>query len=192
MALVYSHVKSNKEVFYIGISKNINRPYSNKNRNKYWHNVVNKYLYTVNIICNNITYEDAVQIEKYLILYYGRKCLNTGTLVNITDGGEGVVGMKRTEETKLKMSISGKNRIWSDEHKLNHKNACKNRTLSLKTRLNMSSNNAKTKSKKVINLTTNVVYKSLVEACNILNLKYSATKAKLRGQNKNNTNLKYI
>jgi len=192
MAIVYLHSKPDGEIFYVGISKDIYRPYSFRNRNKYWHNVVNKYGYIVNILFKDIEYSEAIEIEKYLIFYYGRKCLNTGTLVNITDGGEGVVGMKRTEETKLKMSLTRKGEIWSEQRRINHNLACKTRVLSAQTRLNMSKNNAKTKSKKVINTETNIIYSSLVDACKDLGLKYTTTRAKLSGQNQNNTNLKYI
>ena len=38
---------------------------------------------------------------------YGRKNLNEGTLCNLTDGGTGGLGLKHTNESKLKM----KNRI---------------------------------------------------------------------------------
>jgi hypothetical protein len=38
--------------------------------------------------------------EIELITLYGRRNLNTGTLFNLTDGGEGVAGMRKTEAQK--------------------------------------------------------------------------------------------
>ena len=51
---------------------------------------------------------EALDREIELIKHYGRKDLNEGHLLNLTDGGEGVSGMKHTEETKKKISESGK------------------------------------------------------------------------------------
>ncbi len=46
MAYVYRHIRLDKNVpFYIGIGKsdlNYNRASSNKNRNPYWHHIVNQ------------------------------------------------------------------------------------------------------------------------------------------------------
>lgn len=192
MACVYIHTKPNKEIFYVGISKNIYRPYSKHNRNKYWNNIVNKYNYNVDILFDNISYTEAIEVEKYLILYYGRKCLNTGNLVNITNGGEGVVGMIRSKESRLKMSLSHKNLKWSEKRRNSQILFSKINIVSQETRLKMSKNNAKTKSKKTIDLSTGIIYNSCLDACNALNLKYKATKAQLNGQNKNKSTLKYI
>lgn len=101
MALVYLHRRlDNKEVFYVGIGKEEKRAYSNKQRTKYWYNVVNKYGYIVEITHRDIIWEEACVIEMYLISYYGRKDLELGQLVNMTDGGEGAYGRKMTEKTK--------------------------------------------------------------------------------------------
>lgn len=192
MAVIYSHSKPNGEIFYIGIGKNINRPYSKHNRNKYWYNITNKYDYIVNIILQDVSFDGAKQIEIYLIFYYGRLDLGTGNLVNMTKGGDGVVGKIVTDETKLKMSISRSGEIWNTKRKENHLKACRERIYSTETRKRMSINNAKTKSKKVINLNNNSVFSSLKDACIELGLNYNTTKAQVRGQNLNRTNLKYL
>ena len=44
----------------------------------------------------------AVEAEKFLISYYGRRDLNTGILRNRTDGGEGLVGALLSKETLAK------------------------------------------------------------------------------------------
>lgn len=90
---VYRHLKLNtNDVFYIGMGKEINfrRAFSKRYRNNYWLNTVKKYGYSVEIIAENISEESAIELECFLINLYGRKDLNTGILVNMTDGGEGV------------------------------------------------------------------------------------------------------
>lgn len=119
MAAVYQHRRlDTNEIFYVGICDDNYeeiRPYSHFNRNKFWHNVVNKAGYIVEITHKNICWEEACSIEKYLICFYGRKNLKTGILVNLTDGGEGVINLIHTEETREKMSKAKSSRIISDE-----------------------------------------------------------------------------
>jgi hypothetical protein len=90
MAIVYLHRrKDTNEVFYIGIGKDSYRIGRKANRNKYWHNIVNKYGYTKELLFKDITWEEAIKKEIELINKYGRKDLKTGCLVNMTRGGEG-------------------------------------------------------------------------------------------------------
>ncbi len=113
MTLVYKHIrKDTNEVFYIGIG-NEKRPYSKKNRNQYWKNIVNKVGYRVEIIQENLSWEVACKLEKQLIKKYGRKDLNEGTVVNMTDGGDGTTGAKLSKSTCKKMSDYAKTRKWS-------------------------------------------------------------------------------
>ena len=105
MAVVYQHRIPNKgDIFYIGIGKDKKRAFTKSNRNEFWHNVVNKYGYEIEILVEDVSWEVACEIEKELIKKYGRRCKNQGTLVNITEGGEGVLGLKHTEQAKAKMS----------------------------------------------------------------------------------------
>jgi hypothetical protein len=53
-----------------------------------------------------LTESDAIRSEIRLIQHFGRRDLQFGPLLNITDGGEGTIGYTHTEETKRKMSIS--------------------------------------------------------------------------------------
>ena len=105
MAYVYKHTRGDKnEVFYIGIGTRENRINSHGNRNKHWHNVVNKHGYTVEIFADNLCWEQAWQLEIMLITRYGRRDRNLGSLVNMTDGGEGIQGHHHCDSTRLKMS----------------------------------------------------------------------------------------
>lgn len=52
------------------------------------------------------TPDSADEIEKALISLHGRRNNKTGTLCNLTDGGEGNVGTIMSTETRLKMSVA--------------------------------------------------------------------------------------
>jgi hypothetical protein len=121
MAYVYQHIRlDTNEVFYIGIGKTKYRVFDKRSRNKYWHHIVNKAGYSVEIIFGGITWEEACQKEKELIEYYGRKDLGLGQLVNMTEGGDGSVGRMVSEELRKRMSniIKGKKLApLSKEHK---------------------------------------------------------------------------
>lgn len=79
---VYAHftVDSN-ELFYIGKGTK-NRAHSDRGRNKYWHNIVNKHGYKVIILINNLTEESSL-IQEFL----GIKQLKPKA--NLTKGGTG-------------------------------------------------------------------------------------------------------
>lgn len=126
-AYLYSHTRlDTNEVFYIGIGiiKNYKRAYqSNKSRNIFWKNIVNKTKYEVKIIADNLNWQEACELEKKLIKQIGRKDLGLGTLVNLTDGGDGNVGM--SQEIKDKISNSLKGKIQSEETRLKRSKALK-------------------------------------------------------------------
>ena len=107
---VYCHRNPlTNEIFYIGKGKD-RRAYCKENRGKHYQNYVKKYGFPIiEIIKENLTNEESLDLEKKLILEIGRKELNEGMLVNSTNGGEsGVNGLIHTLETKLKMSESKK------------------------------------------------------------------------------------
>ena len=115
---LYRHIRLDKnEVFYIGIGTG-DRYKSKFSRNKYWNHIVNNTTWKSEIIMDNLSRLEAEEKEKEFILLYGRKDLKTGTLCNLTDGGTGGLGLKHTEECKLKMKgrlphNKGKSK-WSD------------------------------------------------------------------------------
>jgi group I intron endonuclease len=114
MAIVYEHLRNDtNEVFYVGMSVGEKRAFDKckSKRNPHWHNIVKKAGYTVNIVYKDIEHDEAKQIEILLIEKYGRKDLGLGNLVNMTDGGDGALGLICSEETRQKMSeaLKGEN-----------------------------------------------------------------------------------
>lgn len=59
---------------------------------------------------------EALELETLLIVEIGRQKSGTGPLVNFTDGGEGVSGMRHTEATKRRLGEMSR-RMWSDPEK---------------------------------------------------------------------------
>lgn len=140
--VVYRHRKPCGEVFYVGIG-NKKRPYLKSDRNKFWARVVKKYGYEVEVVATCLSWQAACDLEVLMILAYGRRDLGTGTLVNLTAGGDGAKGLVHSEETRQKMSaaLSGENSPWygkklSKEHRQKLSAAAQN--MSQETRQKMS------------------------------------------------------
>lgn len=102
---LYRHIRLDKnEPFYIGIGtkqgKKVKhrhiyteypRAYSKYLRSDFWRKVVAKTEYEVEILLESDDYEFIKQKEVEFIALYGRRDLEKGTLVNLTDGGDGVL-----------------------------------------------------------------------------------------------------
>ena len=111
MAVLYRHIRLDKnKPFYIGIGKTEKRAYEKIKRNQFWYNIVAKTDYEIEILFDNLSWDEAGEKEKEFIKLYGKRDDNTGTLVNITDGGGGILGVRHTEESKRKISQESKNR----------------------------------------------------------------------------------
>jgi hypothetical protein len=106
MAYVYRHIRKDLNVpFYIGIGLKEGtryvRAHNKANRNKMWLGVVKKAGYDTDILIEGISLEEAYEKEKEFIALYKRK-VHGGTLVNLTDGGDGTSGLFVSEETRAK------------------------------------------------------------------------------------------
>jgi hypothetical protein len=100
---LYRHIRLDKnEPFYIGIGTKQKRKYENcyncihgrafskSQRNNFWKKVISKTEYEVEIFLESNDYKFIKQKEIEFIFLYGRKDLKTGTLVNLTSGGDAV------------------------------------------------------------------------------------------------------
>jgi hypothetical protein len=113
MAYVYRHIRLDKnEPFYIGIGKlpNYKRAYEKQKRNQFWQNIVAKTDYEVEILFDDISWEEAEKKEIEFISLYGKRDNGTGCLVNISNGGGGTKGFKHSEEAKRKIGEESRNR----------------------------------------------------------------------------------
>jgi hypothetical protein len=120
MPYVYIHKKPiSKEIFYVGIGKSgdYKRATEFRRRNALWHNTVNKYGFIYEIVDDNISWQKACDIEKELIKLLGRKDLNIGKLVNMTDGGDGTYNVIVSDKTREKLKLANTNRFhdWGDK-----------------------------------------------------------------------------
>jgi hypothetical protein len=69
------------------------------------------------IVESNLSDIGALAIERRLIEWYGRKDLGTGTLRNMSAGGEGAEGRIQTEQTRKLIGKANKRRVWTEESK---------------------------------------------------------------------------
>ena len=196
MAVVYRHIDNFGKTFYIGIGKGEDRAFDYSHRSDFWKRYANKYGVSTEILTKGISFDKAKELEVLLISEYGRRDLGTGVLVNMTDGGEGSLGRKQSKEekqkransnrgkkrsyiTKKRMSESRKGMVFSDKHIENLK----------KSHLGLPSGN----SKKVIDLNTNKIYRSLREGCLENNLNYKTEHCRMsRNSNSIKNKFKYI
>jgi hypothetical protein len=152
MAYVYRHIRLDKnEPFYIGIGKDntYKRAFqsSKTKRSDFWHNIASKG-YEVEILMDNLTWEQACEKEKEFISIYGRRDLGQGTLVNLTNGGDGVIelskesiesirkkltGVKQSEYTKNKRKETLK-KVWENEDLRNLKRIQSSNIMSIEMR----------------------------------------------------------
>ena len=96
---IYVHYTTDGVPFYVGKGK-ANRCLHKHSRSYWWDNVVSKYGYFIEIKEINLNEDESFQKEIYWIDYFGRKQLKEGTLINLTDGGEGVSGRIFTQQEK--------------------------------------------------------------------------------------------
>lgn len=126
MAYVYVHIrKDNNQPFYIGVGGLLsfdNYQRANainwkglRSRSEFWHNTSSKHGFIVNIVLDNCTKEEAFLEEQRLISLYGRQDLQTGILVNHTNGGDGRVGSSKEINKKCGAKNIGKK--WTEDRR---------------------------------------------------------------------------
>jgi len=110
---LYRYIRNDiNNVFYIGIGSKRNRvyasikteyerAYSKTNRNKHFLNIINSIEYTVEILIESDSLQFIKSKEIEFINLYGRIDLKTGSLVNLTDGGDGNFNMSIFNRNKL-------------------------------------------------------------------------------------------
>jgi siroheme synthase (precorrin-2 oxidase/ferrochelatase) len=111
---VYEHLKKDtKEVFYVG--KGCRNRHSQKdNRNKFWHNIVNKHGFEVRFVAKELDEELAFLVEEERIDQLKRLDIK---LCNLTNGGEGSSGLVLSEEVKQLVSKRFKGKKLTEEHR---------------------------------------------------------------------------
>lgn len=220
MAYLYRHIREDKnEPFYIGIGSDSTYKRANQakkeRRNNIWNKIVSKTLYKVEILFDDLTWEEACDKEKEFISLYGRIDNGTGLLANMTNGGDGSLGIIKSEQTisKLKERMSGKgNPMYGVKHPpelieqirlknlgktawnkglpcLDHvKKALSEKMIgSIAWNKGLKNVNGLGMAKIVLDLHTGVFYDSIKEAAIYNNFNHSTLKSKLNGNNKNNT-----
>jgi len=119
MAYVYRHIRLDKnEPFYIGIGKDeegeyirANQKGSSRGNSVIWKRIVKKTDYEVEILIDNLEWKEAGRKEIEFIKLYGRIDRGTGTLANLTDGGDGNLGLVHSPDALKKISDASKGRV---------------------------------------------------------------------------------
>jgi hypothetical protein len=93
-----------------------------------------------------------------------------------------LIGQKRTDETKLKMSLAKKGKVFSSNHKAN---------LS-KSRLNKFNYGNHPQARIVLNIESGIFYMCAKEAAIAYNINYGTLSRYLKGTRKNKTSLIYV
>lgn len=114
---IYRHIRPDtNEVFYIGKGNNLNgrryaRSRDKKGRNKIWNSIVNRnngnYIIEIMYECDSDSECSKKELE--FVSLYGRIDLKTGTLANLTDGGEGTLNPSVEARQKIGARQKGGN-----------------------------------------------------------------------------------
>jgi len=181
MAYIYRHIRLDLNIpFYVGIGSDSDGKYKRAKREKgrsySWKDIAKNIPWKFDIILDELSWEEACLKEIEFIKLYGRKDLNEGSLVNLTNGGEGQYGRKDSKETKLKKQKPKSNTInmkksheTRDYSYLKGKAGAKFGVKKSKTHTEKIKLAADNKKIKVYCPELNIVFNSLTEAGKILN-----------------------
>ena len=101
---VYAYLRKDGTPYYIGKGKD-NRAYAKNHRS------FPKDLSRIVFLERNLTEIGALALERRYITWYGRKDQKTGSLINLTDGGESTSGWTMPPEVKQKISQTKKGSV---------------------------------------------------------------------------------
>lgn len=195
MAVVYRHRDNLNNIFYVGIGKKESRAFDYRGRSDFWKRHSKKYGVNTEIVAEDISYENAKELEILLISEYGRRNLGQGMLVNMTDGGDGTLGFNHSEETKIKMSKSQKGGTswskglkFSKEHKnkISKGNKGKKRSKEQIKEMSKVMKGTCYAGHKILDTKTNIEYQSVKEYCEKHSLIRSTIWCNMKGKTKNN------
>jgi hypothetical protein len=101
--------------YYIGVAGDRARPYDKHGRTP-----VPQDERRIRMLRSNVTHDQARMWEKFYIAKFGRKDIHSGRqmLLNRTDGGEGVTGLKHSASSRQKMSDLAKKRAPASQETL--------------------------------------------------------------------------
>lgn len=202
MAYVYRHRRNDiGECFYIGIGsdEDYHRAHTKSSRNTHWYNIVKSYGYTVDILLTDLEWNEAIEVEMYLIAKIGRRDLGTGPLVNMTAGGDGTLGRPQSEESRQKISksrigkYSGENNPMYGKRGEKSPHFGKKHSEERKRKIGESRKFGKHPLAKLVLDTQNGIYYSCArEVSEFTGIKYTRLTDYLNGRVRNKTNFVYV
>ena len=99
-----TYIRRQVVVFITLVKEKADRAWSTKGRSKFWNRYSKKYGCVIEIVAYDLQEWYSLELEQELILKYGRLNLDTGQLINLTDGGDGLSGYLYTKEQRERIS----------------------------------------------------------------------------------------